>query len=114
MGGASAAFVCPVGETYGDPLAGMGSVQEIPAPSPSYFAFIEGPVWVGSLGALFFSDNASSPDERIWKLVPPSTTPEIFMDPSGSNGLAIDNLDQLVRASTADLRLCAPTHNCTV
>lgn len=98
MGGASAAFVCPAGETYGDPLAGMGAVQEIPAPSPSYFAFIEGPVWVGSLGTLFFSDNASSPAERIWKLVPPSTTPEIFMEPSGSNGLAIDSLDQLVLA----------------
>jgi len=97
-GGASAAAVCTPGASYGDPLAGMGSVQEIAAPQSSYFAFIEGPVWVGSLGTLFFSDNASSPTERIWKLVPPATTPEIFMDASGSNGLAIDGDDQLILA----------------
>ena len=97
-GGASAAFVCPADGNYGDPLAGMGAVQEIAAPQSSYFAFIEGPVWVGSLNTLFFSDNASSPDERIWKLVPPSTTPEIYLEPSGSNGLAIDGNDQLILA----------------
>jgi len=97
-GGASGAFVCAPGATYGDPLAGMGSIQQIAAPGSSYFAFIEGPIWVGSLGTLFFSDNASSPNERIWKLVPPATTPEIFLEPSGSNGLAIDTSDQLIVA----------------
>ena len=79
----------------------MGQVVEIHAPNMgpmTYFAFLEGPVWVGSLGTLFFSDNASSPEEVIWKLVPPSTTPELFMPNSGSNGLAIDNDDQLVLA----------------
>ena len=104
-GGASAAFVCTAGATYGNPLTGMGAVQEIVAPSSSYFAFIEGPVWVGSLGTLFFSDNASSPDERIWKLVPPSTTPEIFLEPSGSNGLAIDNDDKPILADQADQQI---------
>lgn len=97
-GGASGAFICTPGATYGDPLAGMGTIQEIAAPGSSYFAFIEGPIWVGSLGTLFFSDNASSPNERIWKLVPPATTPEIFLEPSGSNGLAIDTSDQLIVA----------------
>jgi gluconolactonase len=83
----------------------MGSVQEIAAPQSSYFAFIEGPVWVGSLGTLFFSDNASSPTERIWKLVPPSTTPEVFMEASGSNGLAIDGDDQLILADQRDKQI---------
>lgn len=97
-GGASAAAVCPSGVAFGNPLEGMGEVIEIPAPQGDYFAFIEGPVWIGGLGTLFFSDNASSPEERIWKLVPPSTTPESFMPASGSNGLAIDGDDMLVLA----------------
>lgn len=83
----------------------MGSVQEIGPPQSSYFAFIEGPVWVGSIGTLFFSDNASSPTERIWKLVPPATTPEIFMEASGSNGLAIDSDDQLILADQRDRQI---------
>lgn len=102
-GGASAAAVCPSGASYGDPLAGMGAVEQITAPQPSYFAFIEGPVWVGSLGTLFFSDNVAP--ERIWKLVPPSTTPEIFMEASGSNGLAIDSDDQLILADQKDKQI---------
>jgi len=77
----------------------MGSVQQIAAPNPDYFAFIEGSLWIGgSVNTLFFSDNASSPSERIWKLVPPSTTPSIFVATSGSNGLAVDNNDQIVAA----------------
>ena len=48
---------------------------------------------------MFFSDNASSPSERIWKVaVPPATTPSIFIATSGSNGLAVDNNDQIVAA----------------
>ena len=77
----------------------MGAVTQIMAPttgSATYFAFIEGPVWIGSLGTLFFSDNASSPTERIWKLVPPSTTPQVFLENSGSNGLAVDNDDKII------------------
>jgi gluconolactonase len=103
-GGASAAFVCPDGVDFGNPLDGMGAVQSVTAPSGSFFAFIEGPVWVGSLGRLFFSDNASGP-ERIWRLAPPSTTPEIFLPDSGSNGLALDNADQLLVADQSDQRI---------
>jgi gluconolactonase len=103
-GGASAAFVCPDGEAFGNPLDGMGAVQSVSAPSTSFFAFIEGPVWVGSVGALFFSDNASGPP-RIWRLAPPFTTPEIFVPDSGSNGLAVDNDDQLLLADQVDLRI---------
>lgn len=107
-GGASAAAICPMGMTYGNPLEGMSSVTSISAPTTgdvTYFAFIEGPMWVASLGKLFFSDIASSPEERIWVLTPPSTTPEIFLDASGSNGLALDSEDQLVYADQRNRRL---------
>jgi len=105
--GSAAKFICPQGQTYGNPLTGMGSVNSINAPNPDYFAFIEGPVWIGSVGTgtLFFSDNASSPTERIWKLVPPSTTPTIFVAASGSNGLAVDNLDRIVAADQRNRRI---------
>jgi sugar lactone lactonase YvrE len=105
--GSAARFICPQGQTYGNPLTGMGSVQAINAPSPDYFAFIEGPVWIGSVGTgtLFFSDNASSPSERIWKLVPPATVPTIFVPASGSNGLAVDNLDRIVAADQRNRRI---------
>lgn len=103
-GGASAAFVCPDGP-FGDPLAGMGNVQTINAPQGggSFFAFIEGPVWIGSLERLFFSDNVVP--ERIWQLSAPFTTPSIFLSNSGSNGLAVDNQDRLVAADQAGNRV---------
>jgi gluconolactonase len=103
-GGASAAFVCPDAASFGNPLDGMGAVQTINPPPGDFFAFIEGPVWVGSLGRLFFSDNASSP-LRIFQLTPPSTTPEIFLADSGSNGLALDNADQLLLADQSAQRI---------
>ena len=98
--GSAAKWICPQGQTFGNPLTGIGTVNAINAPTPEYFAFIEGPVWIGSVGTgtLFFSDNASSPNERIWKLVPPATTPTIFVAASGSNGLAVDNQDRIVAA----------------
>ncbi|HEV8549695.1 MAG TPA: SMP-30/gluconolactonase/LRE family protein [Polyangiaceae bacterium] len=119
-GGASAAFVCPSGATYGDPLAGVGTVMTIPPPttgSATYFAFLEGPVWVGSLGTLFFSDNASSPVERIWKLTPgTSSVPAVFQDMSNSNGMALDGDDNLIitdermnRITRLDPKAATPT-----
>jgi gluconolactonase len=102
-GGASAAFVCPAGP-FGDPLQGMGQVQQLAAPQGSFFAFIEGPVWIASQNKLFFSDNASGP-ERIWQTSPPFTAATVFMPDSGSNGLAVDNEDQLLLADQADRRI---------
>ena len=104
-GGASAAFVCPEGVAFGDPLAGMGAVQSVSAPQGSNFSFIEGPVWIGSRGVLFFSDNAPPGSERIWSIAPPFTTPVEFMPSSGSNGLAVDNEDQLLLADQRDRRV---------
>ena len=95
--GSAAKFICTPGQTYGNPLTGMGTIQQITDPAPDYFAFIEGPIWIGGLGTLFFSDNARQP-ERIWKLVPPSMTPTVFVMSSLSNGLAVDNNDQIVAA----------------
>jgi gluconolactonase len=103
-GGASAAFVCPDGP-FGDPLAGMGQVQTINAPQGggNFFSFIEGPVWIDSLERLFFSDNVTP--ERIWQLSAPFTTPSVFLQNSGSNGLAVDNQDRLVAADQAGNRV---------
>jgi sugar lactone lactonase YvrE len=105
-GGASAAYVCKAGETYGNPLEGMGQIQTISAPTMgkvTYFAFIEGPIWVASQQTLFFSDNVSP--ERIWKVKPPSTTPELFLENSGSNGLGLDSNDQLLVADQVQRRI---------
>lgn len=105
-GGASAAFVCKAGATYGNPLDGMGQITTISAPTTgkvTYFAFIEGPMWIGSVGKVFFSDNVSP--ERIWTVTPPSTTPELYLEGSGSNGLAVDLNDQLLVADQAQKRI---------
>jgi gluconolactonase len=69
----------------------------------TYFAFIEGPIWVARQQTLFFSDNVSP--ERIWKVKPPSTTPELFLENSGSNGLALDSNDQLLVADQVQRRI---------
>ncbi|HEY3592341.1 MAG TPA: hypothetical protein VGL13_00645, partial [Polyangiaceae bacterium] len=82
-GGSSARTVCPMGMTFGNPLTGMGPVTQLSPPSTppaNSFVFLEGPVWIASLGTLFFSDNASTPAERIFKLVPPATTAQLFLD----------------------------------
>lgn len=107
-GGASARAVCPSGATFGNPLTGMGAVMQIGAPTQgpaTFFSFIEGPVWIASLNTVFFSDNASQPAERIFKVVSPMTTSQLFMEMSGSNGLAIDNEDNLVLADQRGRRI---------
>lgn len=104
-GGASAAAVCPQGVTFGDPLAGVSGsdIQTFgPGPEIIFFAYLEGPVWVGD--SVYFSDNASGP-ERIFKLTPPSTEITLFMASSGSNGLGVDGDDQLLLADQRDNRI---------
>jgi len=105
-GGSSARFVCAPGATYpASPLTAMGSITMIKpdnATTPNYFAFVEGPLWIGSVGALFFSDNVSP--ERIWKLTG-LTNPQVFLSMSGSNGLAVDNDDKLIVADQAMRRI---------
>jgi gluconolactonase len=96
--GSAAKWVCEAGASYGDPLAGMGAVSSVAAPQGDYFAFIEGPIWIASTKTIYFSDNASSPSERIFKLVPPSTTAASFVAASGSNGLGVDNDGNIIAA----------------
>jgi gluconolactonase len=102
--GSAAKNICPQGQTFGNPLTGMGTIQQITPTNPDYFAFIEGPIWIAGLGTVFFSDNATSP-ERIWKVVPPSTMPTQFVMNSGSNGLAVDNSDRIVAADQRNKRI---------
>jgi len=103
-GGASAKFVCDPGaaSTYpANPLTGMGSVTMIKPDSsttPNYFSFVEGTVWIGSLGLLVFSDNVSP--ERIWDLKP-GMSPQVLKSMSGSNGMALDGDDKLIVADQA-------------
>jgi gluconolactonase len=96
--GSAAKWVCAAGATYGDPLAGMGAVSSVAAPQGDYFAFIEGPIWIDSTKTLYFSDNASSPSERIFKLVPPAMTAASFASATGSNGLGVDNDGNIIAA----------------
>jgi gluconolactonase len=103
-GGASAAFACPSGVAFGNPLTGMSAITSVTAPQGMFFAFIEGPMWIGSVNKLFFSDNAGSP-ERIWQISPPFTTPSVFLEGSGSNGLAVDSQDKLLVADQARMRI---------
>ena len=95
--GASGQAVCTGLSGFVDPTTGIGEVKEIAAPQGSFFAFIEGPVWVATTKQLLFSDNAGSP-ERIWSFDPMSMMVTKALEDSGSNGLAVDSDDQIIVA----------------
>jgi gluconolactonase len=99
--GPSGKAVCAGLSGFVDPTTSIGSVAEIKAPQSSFFAFIEGPVWVASSKLLFFSDNAGSP-ERIWQYDPSSMAVTKVLEGSGSNGLGVDAQDQLLAANQVD------------
>jgi gluconolactonase len=65
--------------------------------------FLEGPVWIGSTGTLYFSD--TQPGERIFELTPPALVPALLIEASGSNGLALDSDDKLVVADQGNKRI---------
>ena len=93
--GASGKAVCTGLSGFVDPTTGMGSVKEVAAPQGSFFAFIEGPVWVATTKQLLFSDNAGSP-ERMWSLDPATMMVTKALEDSGSNGLAVDENDKVI------------------
>jgi gluconolactonase len=101
--GGSAAFQCPPGP-FGEPLPEDTNAT----PVQGGFHFLEGPVWFGDLGVLFFSDMDFAgagpegwPPATIHQLTPPSTiTPFLEI---GCNGLAINPQGGLV-ACTHDER----------
>lgn len=95
--GASGQAVCSGLSGFVNPTTGVGAVKEVTAPQGSFFAFVEGPVWVATTKQLLFSDNAGNP-ERIWSLDPTNMMLSKALEDSGSNGLAVDSNDQVVVA----------------
>jgi len=95
--GASGQAVCSGLSGFVDPTTGIGAVKEVTAPQGSFFAFVEGVVWVATTKQALFSDNAGSP-ERIWSFDPASMMLSKALEDSGSNGLAVDSNDQIVVA----------------
>jgi gluconolactonase len=82
---------CPTNASYGPPIAPNSKPTRV----KDGFVFLEGPVWSDRLGVLLFSemdfnaDGRDGPPSTIHQLLPPSTF-SIFLENSGSNGLAID------------------------
>jgi len=75
--------------SFPDPLAGVGAATLV----KGGFTFLEGPQWLPAEGKLVFSDVQGN---RMLQLVPPSTEPTDFRNPSaGANGNAIDRAGAL-------------------
>lgn len=94
--------VCQSGDVYGDPLPADRTATLV----RDGFNFLEGPVWLTSLGALYFSDmdmgnvGANGVASRIHQFEPPSAFTTLVPS-SGSNGLAVDSMG-LLYACTHD------------
>ncbi|WP_437730539.1 SMP-30/gluconolactonase/LRE family protein [Sorangium sp. So ce1335] len=106
-GGVGPASICPGGPYAAEAMPVNGRPQLV----RGGFNYVEGPVWVAELGALFFSEilrqsanppPLNGPRATIHKLTPPGTI-EVFLDSSGTNGLSIDRDGSLV-ACTHDTR----------
>ncbi|WP_437898929.1 SMP-30/gluconolactonase/LRE family protein [Sorangium sp. So ce124] len=106
-GGDDVSAVCPGGPYAANPLPANGRPQLV----RGGFTYVEGPVWVAELGALFFSEinmqsqNApplNGPKAKIQKLTPPGTI-EVFLENSGTNGLGLHSDGNLI-ACTHDTR----------
>ncbi|MDY7086690.1 MAG: SMP-30/gluconolactonase/LRE family protein [Actinomycetota bacterium] len=94
-----------------------GAPAEPPLPGPTLtaprlqggFTFLEGPVWIDRLGALFVSDlgPATGPEQvqpsAVHQLTPGSPA-ETFVATSGSNGLALSPDGRQIVAATHDNR----------
>jgi gluconolactonase len=82
--------VCPAGASYDTPAPGSRTAVLV----QGGFGFVEGPVWIASLGVLLFSDmdfgggNENGPPSRIRRLTPPSTF-DVFAEGANTNGLAL-------------------------
>jgi gluconolactonase len=90
--------ICPAGTQWGAPLA---SPTITAAPLNTSFKFIEGPVWIAELSALFFSDmdfslgNTAGWIVLMHKYTPPSTF-EDFIPMANTNGLAVGANGQIL------------------
>jgi len=103
----SSGWTCPdVSTLTGSPIPSAATPARIAGAPPTdsfnmnNFTNVEGPVWIG--GALYFSEmkngNNPPPAARIFKL-DASNQVSVFIDDSGSNGLAVDNNGNLVAAN---------------
>ncbi|WP_441288031.1 SMP-30/gluconolactonase/LRE family protein [Sorangium sp. KYC3313] len=99
-GGDEVSAVCPGGPYAADPVPANGRPQLV----RGGFTYVEGPVWVAELGALFFSEinmqaqntpPLNGPKAKIQKLTPPSTI-EVFLENSGTNGLGLHSDGNLI------------------
>jgi gluconolactonase len=99
------ALECPKNASYGDPLPAQRGATLV----QGGFGFIEGPVWVPTLGVLLFSDlnfdtsdDPNGPDAKIRRFTPPHAF-DVLVQHSGSNGLALAN-DGTIVAATHDVQ----------
>jgi gluconolactonase len=106
-GGGDVSVVCPGGPYAAEPVPANGRPQLV----RGGFTYVEGPVWVAELGALFFSEinlqaqNApplNGPQAKIHRLTPPGAF-EVFLENSGTNGLGLHSDGNLI-ACTHDTR----------
>ncbi|AVT28419.1 gluconolactonase [Plantactinospora sp. BC1] len=97
---------CTPGASYPSPLpaASMAATRIGGA-----FSFLEGPVWVAGAGQLLFSDmrGGTGPENvqpsTIRRFTPPNTF-DVFLENSGSNGLAVTGDGTGILAATHDQR----------
>jgi gluconolactonase len=74
------------------------------------FQFVEGPVWVDTLGLLFSDINGN----KVYRWSPDSTL-SVFLSPSGnSNGLALDKQGRLLLALQGDRKVVRREENGTM
>ncbi|AUX40669.1 hypothetical protein SOCE26_020700 [Sorangium cellulosum] len=106
-GGDGGSSVCPAGPYAADPLPANGRAQLV----QGGFDYVEGPVWIAELGALFFSEihteaenppPLNGPQATIHKLTPPGAI-DVFIEHSSTNGLGIHRDGGLI-ACTHDTR----------
>ncbi len=98
--------VCKPGAVYGAPLSSNAlTAMKI----DDSFAFSEGPVWLAQQGVLLFSDISPGTGAQnvqpaqIRRLTPPSSF-DVWLDPSGSNGMALSADGKKLIACTHDLQ----------
>ncbi len=103
--GGQASSICPAASSLtGSPIPSNATSTRVAGAPPTdafnmnNFTNVEGPVWIGD--ALYFSEmkNSDVPPSRIFK-VTANDAVSVFIQDSGSNGLAVDANGNLVAAS---------------
>jgi gluconolactonase len=99
---APAGGTCVPGATYGPPLPENNRATLI----QGGFDWLEGPVWIASQGALYFTEHTGTGTTgRIHKYTPANGAIVTFVDNVGTNGLAIDVDGRIVATKHDEQRL---------